>query len=252
MDSYGLLGPDILLSHATNLTDSDVEKLTKSKAWISSTPDTELQMGHGNPVCFRPGCSDISSLGIDCHSNNSSDIITQMRLALQSERARRNEAVIAEGKNLRSLDLSVQDAFRLGTIQGARAIHMEDQLGSIEVGKLADLVIFDGRSPGMICAAEQGPVAAIVLHSSIRDIDTVIVDGRIRKLEGRLVPVDIDPVFEGVTVPTQSADWGVVAQELLASRKRIEAAMVKAGANDYEHLMAGTMKMFHLDEGRFV
>ncbi|KAG2417508.1 hypothetical protein HFD88_008727 [Aspergillus terreus] len=252
LDSYGLLGPDILLSHATNLTDSDVEKLTKTKAWISSTPDTELQMGHGYPVCFRPRCSDICSLGIDCHSNNSSDIITQMRLALQSERARRNEAVIAEGKNLRSLDLSVQDAFRLGTIQGARAIHMEGQLGSIEVGKLADLVIFDGRSPGMICAAEQDPVAAIVLHSSIRDIDTVIVDGRIRKLEGRLVPVDIDPVFEGVTVPTQSADWGVVAQELLASRKRIEAAMVKAGANDYEHLMAGTMKMFHLDEGRFV
>lgn len=229
-----------------------MEKLTKTKAWISSTPDTELQMGHGYPVCFRPGCLDISSLGIDCHSNNSSDIITQMRLALQSERARRNGAVIAEGKNLRSLDLSVQDAFRLGTIQGARAIHMEDQLGSIEVGKLADLVIFDGRSPGMICAAEQDPVAAIVLHSSIRDIDTVIVDGRVRKLEGRLVPVDIDPVFEGVTVPTQSADWGVVAQELLASRKRIEAAMVEAGANDYEHLMAGTMKMFHLDEHRFV
>jgi cytosine/adenosine deaminase-related metal-dependent hydrolase len=51
-------------------------------------------------------------------------------------------------------------------------------LGSIEEGKLADLVIFDTSSPGMLCAAEQDPVAAIVLHSLIRDIETVMVNGK--------------------------------------------------------------------------
>ena len=252
LDSYGLLGPNALVSHATNLTESDVEKLAKSKAWISSTPDTELQMGHGYPVCFREDCADRMSLGIDCHSNNSSDIMTQMRLALQCERANRNEKSIVQGKNLRSLNLSVQDAFRLGTIQGARAIHMEDKVGSIEKGKLADLVIFNGRSPGMACAAEQDPVAAIVLHSSIRDVDTVIVDGQIRKRHGNLVPVDINPQLEGVTISSQRADWEKVVQELLSSRKRIETAIEKAGANDYEHLMSNTMKMFHVDENKFI
>ncbi len=136
-------------------------------------------MGMGNPMCFREGCTDNSSLGIDCHSNNSSSIPSQMRVALQSERARGNDVIIAQGKYLRSLNVSVQDAFKLGTIQGARAIRMDDMLGSIEAGKLADLVIFDGQTPGMICAAEADPVAAIVLHSSIRDIDTVIVDGQV-------------------------------------------------------------------------
>jgi cytosine/adenosine deaminase-related metal-dependent hydrolase len=136
LDEYNLLGSDILLSHATNLTQSDIEKLSKAKAWISTTPDTELQMGHGNIVCFRDGCSEISSLGVDCHSNNSGDMVSQMRLALQHERACRNEQVIAQGKTTLSLNLFVQDVFRIGTIQGARAIHMEGQVGSIEVGNL--------------------------------------------------------------------------------------------------------------------
>ncbi|KAL4895154.1 hypothetical protein BDV59DRAFT_192088 [Aspergillus ambiguus] len=235
--NYGVLGRNVLLSHATNLTESDVKKLAKSKAWISSTPDTELQMGHGNPVCFREDCADRTSLGIDCHSNNSSDIMTQMRLALQYERAIQNEKSFVQGKLFRSLNLSVQDAFRLGTIQGARAIRMEDKVGSIKKGKLADLVIFNGRSPGMACAAEQDPVAAIVLHSSIRDVDTVIVDGQIRKQHGNLVPVNISPQLDGVKIPNQRADWEKVVQELLSSRKRIETAIEQAGANDYEHLI---------------
>ncbi|KAL3471657.1 Metallo-dependent hydrolase [Aspergillus californicus] len=252
IESYGLLGPDFLLSHGTNLTDSDVEKLTEAKASISSTPDTELQMGQGNPVCLRDGCNKISSLGIDCHTNNSSGIPTQMRLALQSERARRNDSKLAEGKYLRSLDVSVQDVFKLGTIQGARAIRMEDQLGSIEVGKLADLVIFDGLSPGMICAAEEDPVAAIVMHSSVRDIETVIVDGRICKQHGRVIPVDIDPTFEGVDIAKQRVAWGDVAKQLLSSRSRIQAAAAKAGADDFEHVVPAAMKMFHMDESKFV
>ncbi|CAG8890496.1 unnamed protein product [Penicillium egyptiacum] len=252
IDSYGLLGPDFLLSHATNLTEGDVEKLRKANAWISSTPDTELQMGMGNPVCFREGCTDISSLGIDCHSNNSSSIPTQMRVALQCERARRNDTTVAQGKYLRSLNVSVQDAFKLGTIQGARAIHMDNKVGSITAGKLADLVIFDAQTPGMICASEEDPVAAIVLHSSIRDIDTVIVDGRICKQNGRLVPVNVNTTLEDAVIAKQRVDWGEVAQQLLSSRRRIQAAIEKAGANDFEHMMSGTMKMLQIAENKFV
>ena len=252
LDEYGILGPDILLSHASNLLQSDIEKLSKAKAWISTTPDTELQMGHGDIVCFRDGCRDISALGIDCHSNNSSDMVSQMRLALQHERSNRTEKVLADGKSVRSLNLYVQDVFRLGTIQGARAIHMEDQLGSIEVGKRADLVIFDGTSPAMICASEQDPVAAIVLHSSIRDIDTVIVDGRILKRGGRLVPVDIKPSLPDVAIPHRQMEWSEVAKEVISSRRRIEDAITKAHANEPERLVDSFLKVAHMDPDRFV
>jgi cytosine/adenosine deaminase-related metal-dependent hydrolase len=175
-----------------------------------------------------------------------------MRLAMQSERARRNEKLFSQGKLFRSLNLSVQEVFRLGTIQGARAIRMEDQLGSIEVGKLADLVIFDARSPGMICASEQDPVAAIVLHSSIRDIDTVIVNGRICKRNGSLVPVEINPHLPGVNILKQKVDWAQVAQELLSSRERIENVIKKAGADDLEHQVSSTLPMFYESVTKFV
>lgn len=251
LDDYGLLGPDILLSHATNPTNTDAQKLKTAKAWVSSTPETELQMGHGNPIAFQDAWHDISSLGVDCHSNNSSDMVSQMRLGLQSERGRRNEDLIRNGKSRRSLDLSVQDAFRLGTIQGARAIHMEDKLGSIEVGKLADLVIFDGTSPGMICAAQQDPVAAIVLHSSIRDIDSVIVDGMVRKDKGDLAAALIDPAIEALSIPRQVARWPQIARAVLASRKRVEKAIAEANADDFEHQVPATMKMFHVNGDKF-
>lgn len=175
-----------------------------------------------------------------------------MRVALQSERARRNDTNIAQGKYLRSLNVSVQDTFRLGTIQGARAIRMDDKLGSIEAGKLADLVIFDGQTPGMICAAEADPVAAIVLHSSIRDIDTVIVDGQVCKQNGMLVPVDVNPTLEDVIIAKQRVNWEKVAKELLSSRRRIQAVNEKVGADDFEHMMSGTKKMFQIDENKFV
>lgn len=75
-----------------------------------------------------------------------------MRLGLQHEQACHNEQVIAQGKTTLPLNFFAQDVFRLGTIQLAQAIHMEDQVGSIEVGKLADLITFDGTSPGMVYA----------------------------------------------------------------------------------------------------
>ncbi|PWY70908.1 composite domain of metallo-dependent hydrolase [Aspergillus heteromorphus CBS 117.55] len=84
---------------------------------------------------------------------------------------------IGTGKRRRSLDLSVRDVFRLATMQGARAIGMEESVGSVEVGKRADLVVFDAWSPGMVCAGGRDPVAAVVLHSLVRDVVGVFVDG---------------------------------------------------------------------------
>jgi cytosine/adenosine deaminase-related metal-dependent hydrolase len=244
LDSYGLLKDDILLSHANHAHPEDAVKLIAENAHISSTPDTELQIGVGSPVCFRPDLHKISSLGIDCHSNNSADLLSQMRLALQSARGAHNEQFIAQGKIPRAVNATVEQAFNLGTIMGARAVRMSAEIGSIAVGKLADIVIFDAGSPSMVCAAEHDPVAAIVLHASVRDIETVIVDGRIRKYGGKLVPVEVsDNGAEGVM------EWSQVAAKLVHSRQRLQE---KIEAADMDGAKKALMELFHIDEQNIV
>ncbi|KAJ7853100.1 hypothetical protein B0H13DRAFT_2238136 [Mycena leptocephala] len=244
LDSYGILKDDILLSHANQAQSEDAVKLIAEHAHISSTPDTELQMSLGTPVCFRPDLHKISSLGIDCHSNNSADILSQMRLALQSARGAHNAQFIAQGKVPRAVNATVEQAFNLGTIMGARAVGMGTEIGSISVGKLADIVIFDARSPGMVCAAEHDPVAAIVLHASVRDIETVIVDGRIRKYGGKLVPVEVSGNgAEGLM------EWPQVAAKLVRSRQRLQE---KIEAADMDGARKALIELFHIDEQNIV
>ncbi|KAI9760448.1 MAG: hypothetical protein M4579_001641 [Chaenotheca gracillima] len=249
MESLGILKDDILLSHANQATPNDAQLLKAAGAFISSTPDTELQMGSGEPTCFRPDLQEISSLGIDCHSNNSSDIMTQMRLALQSSRAIRNQRFIEAGKAAKHASPTVEEAFNLGTIQGARAVRMEDEIGSLAEGKLADIVIFDATTPAMVCAAQHDPVAAIVQHASVRDIDTVIVNGQIRKEGGNLLPIAVESEAAGSETRPDIVKWQDLARELLASRSRIQEQIEQL---DFDVARQGTLKSFYIDENNLV
>lgn len=112
-------------------------------------------MGHGQPVAFQDklGIQSHCSLGIDCHSNNTASVPGEMRLLLQNARGTYNEPFLAQGKVPAKVYKTVEEAFHLGTINGARAIGTENKFGSIAVGKLADLVVFDASSPSMVCGA---------------------------------------------------------------------------------------------------
>ena len=80
--------------------------------------------------------------------------------------------------------------FNLGIIQGARAVHIRDQTGSLAEGKLADIVNFDGSSPGMVCGTEQDLIIAAFRYLNIRDVETGIINGVVRKEAGRLLLVE--------------------------------------------------------------
>ncbi|KAJ7119107.1 hypothetical protein C8R44DRAFT_841381 [Mycena epipterygia] len=242
LSSYGLLKDDILFSHANGALPEDAIQLTAANAHISSTPETELQTAIGLSVCFRPDMHKVASLGIDCHSNNSGDILSQMRLALQNARGTHNQAFVEVGKVPRVISNTVEDAYNLGTIMGARAVGMGTEIGSIAVGKLADLVVFDGESPAMVCAAEHDPVAAIVQHASVRDVEMVIVDGKIRKVGGKLVPVEVGE--EGKLM-----QWKEVAKELLKSRQRLQEEINKL---DMEAATKAAVAAFHIDPTNIV
>ncbi len=87
-------------------------------------------------------------------------------------------------------------------------------------------MLFDTLSPSMYCAAQKDPVLAIVLHSSIRDVDTVIVDGCIRKRRGELLPVKVMDYEEAEFVPTgRQAEWPEVARHVMELQTRFRANM---------------------------
>ena len=142
---------------------------------------------------------------------------------------------------------SVEEAFNLATIRGAHAMKMADKIGSIAEGKLADLAIFDANTPSMICAGVHDPIAAIVLHSSPADVDTVIVDGIVRKQDGKLLDLQLD---EGgkQAAGQDSLSWKVVAQNLIKTRERIQEESEKM---DFEDGKKKVMEAFGMPESAF-
>ena len=226
LKSYGLLQKGMVLSHAGGATSDEVKLLNDADCFVSATPNTELAMAVGPPVCFRadlPGIDKICSIGVDCHSATSGSMVNEMRQALQTARGLESDTHIRNSQWPRDVSHKTVDAFNLGTIQGARALGMEDDVGSIKVGKKADLVVFDVLSPAMVCVAQRDPVMAIVLHSSVRDIDTVLVDGEVRKQDGKLCPVREFKWHDekGFANTDHVIHWREVADRTLAIHKRL-------------------------------
>lgn len=251
LNDYGLLDSSILISHATNAPVSDAALLRETNSHISCTPSTEMQMGHGYPLAFRPDLDIQShcSIGIDCQSNNSASIPSEMRLLLQFSRAVYNQTFIDAGKSPSKMSKTVEEVFNLGTVVGARAIGMEDRIGSLAVGKYADISIFDALSPSMVCASQHDPVAAIVLHSSPADIETVIVDGIIKKENWMLKSIDLKVGKEFWSGDEREVvEWREVAADLVKRREKLQAEIAKIEKLDVEQLREGVIKAFGMDK----
>ncbi len=102
----------------------------------------------------------------------------------------------------------------------------------------------------MIAGAVENPVAAIMLHSSIRDVNTVIVDGVVQKRDGKLLPVELD-ADASVRVQERVLGWNDVARQVLRSRLEIEGRMKDVDFT--ESIVAqGIKDAFHLSDDVFV
>lgn len=175
-----------LLVHGNVLTRKDLSRIAEAGATISSTPESEMQMGMGTPIW--PVAKEVGvacGLGADIVSGGSGDPFTQMRLALAAGRMAANDLLGARRMMPERLTLTTEDALRAATIVGARVAGLEGEVGSIEVGKKADLVFLRTDSVHMTPVLD--PVRTIVMQASVADVDTVMVEGRVVKSGGRLV-----------------------------------------------------------------
>jgi cytosine/adenosine deaminase-related metal-dependent hydrolase len=192
----------IVFSHASFLTPTGADLLRSTNQYISITPESEMHYGQGHPVSYN--IQDQASLGIDTHMTFSTDILTQSRIWLQQTRYERYLDVLVQTKLPGSNPMSAEQAFILATRSGALALRRDD-LGAIFIGAKADLVIFDGNSPALLGWVD--PVAAVILHASVGDIEGVLVDGKWVKKGGKIV----------------AKGWPKARERFLASAKKLQA-----------------------------
>jgi cytosine/adenosine deaminase-related metal-dependent hydrolase len=180
-----LLGRDVNLVHGNFLSEEELRAAGGAGTSLSITPEIEMQMGLGLPPtgpAIKAGVP--LNLGTDVVSGVSTDMFTQMRFLLQTERALQNDLYHRQETMPPRLDIGVREALEIATIGGARTLGLDDRIGSLVPGKAADIVLL--RKSDLNLAAIRDPVAAIVLHANPGNVDTVLVAGNVVKKGGKL------------------------------------------------------------------
>lgn len=191
LDQDDLLGPRINIVHGNDLTDDQLARFCSLGMSFSVTPESEMTHGHGFPITGRlRKCSRAPSLGIDLESSISGEMLTAARIALNMQRALDNsEHRSKTGGIPETSTITTREALTWVTIEGARMLGMEDQIGSLVPGKQADLVMISADALNMQPVHDLA--STVVIQTSLANIDNVMVAGHWKKRSGRLLAADV-------------------------------------------------------------
>ena len=181
LDSLGLLGPDVVSAHCIFVDEADRKTLAQRQVGCIHNPSSNMMIASGvSPVPEMLAQGVAVGLGTDgpAGSNNDLDIMEEMDLA----------AKLAKITKKNPLALNAQSVVAMATIDGARALHMEREIGSLEPGKKADLVLLNLNVPNGVPVYDA--YAQIAYASKASDIDTVIIGGRVVMEHRKLLTVD--------------------------------------------------------------
>lgn len=190
LESIKVTGERLILAHCIWLTDEEMKILRDTGTRISHCPNSNLKLASG--IAKIPELLDMGvvvSIGADgAPCNNNLDVFNEMRSA----------ALIQKARLLNPTAMPAEKVFELATINGARAIGMEDELGSIEEGKLGDIVIMGmDKLHGTPCEGVD-IISRLVYSACAGDVDTTIVNGRILMRNRRLTTLnERDIISEG-------------------------------------------------------
>lgn len=184
--SVGLLGPSTVLVHMVHLEDSDIDLLAQTKTHVVHCPTSNAKLASG--ICRVPDLLKarvnvgIGTDGAPC--NNTCDLLQEMKLA----------AVIHKAKSGDPTVVPAEAVLEMATINGAKALGLEQSIGSLEVGKKADFVVIDMRKVHL--QPFFSPVSAIVYTATGRDVEMVVVDGKVVVADGSLTTMDEEEIWK--------------------------------------------------------
>ncbi|MDX8147527.1 amidohydrolase family protein [Lentzea sp. BCCO 10_0061] len=194
MYDNGFMTPQSIYVHAATLSADSYHRIAATGGSISVSTESEQSAGQGYPPTWAIREHGIPvSLSMDTSVWWSGDLFSAMRTTLGADRSREHMAAHSKNDTVTHSSLRAQQVVEWATMGGARALGRADDLGSLEVGKKADVVLLrNENSPAMFPILN--PYGHVAFQAQRSDVDTVIVDGRIVKRDHKLVGVDLDSI----------------------------------------------------------
>ena len=193
LDRAGLLDARTLLAHCIWVDAEDIACIAAHGAKVSHNPESNMKLAAGvAPVVELQAAGVTVGIGTDgCASNNDLDLFQAMDATAKLHKVMRRDPTV----------LSAETVIRMATIDGARALGLEAEIGSIEPGKQADLIVIDTRKPHL--TPMHHPASAVVYAAKGSDVQTVMVAGRLTVRDRRVLTIDIEEVMRRVALTSK-------------------------------------------------
>jgi 5-methylthioadenosine/S-adenosylhomocysteine deaminase len=187
LEKIGVLGPDVVAAHCIFVDEADRKLLATRGVGCVHNPSSNMMIASGvAPVPEERAAGIAVGLGTDgpAGSNNDLDLMEEIDLA----------AKLAKISKMDPLALNAKAVVEMATIEGARALHMEKEIGSLEAGKKADLILISLDKPNAVPMYDIYAQIAYALKGS--DVETVIIGGRVVMRDRKVLTVDEPRVLE--------------------------------------------------------
>lgn len=186
LKDLGLLGPHLILDHCVHINEPEMELLSENKVNVVHNPESNMKLASGIapvPEMIAKGIN--VGLGTDgCASNNNLDIFGEMDMAAKLHKVNKFDPTVMNAKTI----------IAMATINGAKVLGLEKKIGSLIVGKKADIIIIDLNKPHL--TPMYNPYSHIVYAANGHDVKDSVINGRIVMENRRLLTIDMEDVME--------------------------------------------------------
>ena len=186
LEKIGLLGPDVVAAHCVWLSDEEIDIIKKHDVKVSHNPCSNMKLASGISPVSKLIENDICvSIGTDgASSNNNLDLIEELKTA----------SLLQKVATLDPKVLSSDEAVEMATIKGAEALGLDSEIGSIEVGKKADIILIDTNAANMV-PDSSNLTSNIIYSANGSNVDTTICNGKILMENKKLTVLDEDEIY---------------------------------------------------------
>jgi 5-methylthioadenosine/S-adenosylhomocysteine deaminase len=188
LERLGVLNPRTLLAHCVWVDEDDIAIMAGSGCAMAHCPDSNLKLASGiAPVTRLRKAGVPMGLGTDgCASNNNLDMFGELETAARLHKVATGDPTAMDAASV----------LRMATIDGARALGLDDRIGSLEVGKAADIIVLDTHAPHLTPIYH--PDSHIVYAAGGADVRHLLVDGKQLVCDRRTLTIDTDAVMDRV------------------------------------------------------